>query len=139
MSAADIIGILGFALHAAHKLYEYGQRWLAAPEELQALLVEVNRVQGLLQQMIHGSQCEGMDANPVLDVLRFHPDLIEQIRRLAEASNTFVDKMTKTFKDGSRHVQRTRWTLKASDAKDLTTKFQALYSAVSAIYAVNAS
>lgn len=136
MSATDVIGVLGFALHTSHRLYKLGKKWVDAPQEMRDLLVEVGHVQGILKQALEANVTN--DAGSRLpDVLRFHQGLIQQMEELADAAHAFVERMTTVNNDGTREVNRFKWTFKASEVRDLTTKFQALYGAISAIYAVN--
>ena len=45
---ADVIGILGFALHAAHKVYDIVQTIKDAPEAVRTLGKEASRVEARL-------------------------------------------------------------------------------------------
>ena len=49
---ADVIGILSFALHAAHKVYDVVQTIKDAPDAVRALGKEASRVKGLLTVML---------------------------------------------------------------------------------------
>ena len=138
MSAADVLGILSFSLHAIHKLYDAVQEIRNAPKEMEALLVEISRVRGLLMGAIETPMLtDDPGRNETLqNVLRLCPDLIEQARKLTEAASYLVEKSTKITNDGSRKVVKRKWPFYSSEAAKLAKDIRAWYLAVSAVYSI---
>ena len=140
MSAADTIGILGFALHAAHKLYDAIQLIRDAPEDMEALQIEVRRVRSILIQSIQmPDNASRVEREMAGSIYSLRADLIQQARQWMEGANRFVEKATKMKNDGSCKVDRLLWPLRAADAKKLTEESKRFYLAVSAVYSVDTS
>lgn len=140
MSAADVIGILSSALHAAHKLYDIIQLVKNAPDDMDALQVEVRRVRSILIQSVQMPEDVTRDERNVLgSVTGLRADLIQQARQWTEGANQFVEKATKAKEDGSREVNKWMWPLRAADAKKLADESRRFYQAVSAVYSIDTS
>ena len=115
MSAADVIGILGFALHAAHKIYDIVQDVREAPEKVRKLKEEASDISRLYEQLgIRRDSVEG---------LILPPGLAERGEDLLKAGEEFVDKVTKLAGDGTRNVKTIKWMFKITRATKLEEAF----------------
>ena len=129
-------GSVGSVLQTACQIYDAVQKIKSAPETIHALQIEAARVRGLLTCMV---ETIGRDEGVYYasqDAAQLQPHLIEQARSLTEAVNRFLEKATKTKQDGTREVMSIMWLRNVSEAKDLTSRFQAFHAALSAVYAV---
>ena len=132
---ADVIGILGFTLHAAHKVYDVVKTCKEAPDTVQALGREASRVEGLLM-MLQPSNGEIPSAfqdsgNPLVNTL------VKDAEMLIAGVESFFVKTTKLSADSTREVRRVRWQFYAGRAKELSEKFRAFYDSLSAVYTVS--
>ena len=109
---ADVIGILGFALHAAHKVYTIIESIKDAPGEIQALRDDALQVHGFLEKLL-GSQDQGSGGeggplrmgnvqDPQIDAL------VRMARALTDTVDTFFNKTTTKKDDGTYIVKKLR-------------------------------
>lgn len=84
---ADAIGILGFALHAAHRVYQLIEKIREAPEEIRGLQKEVTRVRALLDGLRDDLQTGQLSMGQ--DLLK---PLLEEAEQLTAATETFLKK-----------------------------------------------
>ena len=136
--ASDVIGILGFALHAAHKVYKIVQTIKGAPDEMKALQMEANRVRELLSELIDAVNASSKDQSSARTSSHFRA-LVDEARRLTEAANKFVDKATTTKADGSYEVKKIKWVRYSSEGKALAAEFKGFYLSLCAVFSVNTS
>ena len=132
---ADVIGILAFALHAAHKVHNVVKTCREAPETVHTLGKEASRVEGLLM-MLHSSNGDMHPAlqeagNPLVDTL------VKDAEALIAGVESFFAKATKLNTDTTREVRRVCWPFYTGRAKELSEKFRAFYDSLSAVYTVS--
>ena len=135
---ADIIGILGSALHAVHKVYDVVKMIKEAPAAVRALRKEASRVKSLLAAILPTPDCEPSlilqsNENPLVKAL------VEDARELDIALELFIAKVTKLNTDGTREVNRIRWPLYAGKAREISEQLRAFHMTLSAVYAVSTS
>ena len=135
---ADVIGILSFALHAAHKVYDVVQTIKDAPEAVRTLGKEASRVKGLLTVMLPEPSGEPSPLlrsvdNPLVKTL------VEDAKELGSAADTLMAKVTRQREDGTHQVRRYLWPFHAGEAEKLSGQFQAFYVSLTAVYAVATS
>ena len=132
---ADVIGILSFALHAAHKVYDAIQMIKDAPDTVRTLGRESSRVRGLLTLMLpraNGKSSQllhGID-NPLVKVL------VEDARKLVTMVDALFGKAMKQKGDGTHQVRKYRWLLHAGEAARLCSHFQTFHGSLTAVYAL---
>ena len=105
---ADVIGILSFALHAAHKVYDIVQTLKDAPDAARALGKEASRVKGLLTVMLPQPNGEPSpllrnDGNPLVKAL------VDDATELETAVEALFAKAVKRKEDGTHAVRKSRW------------------------------
>ena len=135
---ADVIGILSFALHAAHKVYDVVQTIKDAPEAVRTLGKEASRVKGLLTVMLPEPSGEPSPLlrsvdNPLVKTL------VEDAKELGSTAETLLAKVTRQREDGTHKVKRYRWPFHAGEGEKLSGQFQAFYLSLTAVYAVATS
>ena len=135
---ADVIGILSFALHAAHKVYDVIQTIKDAPDAVRTLGKEASRVNGLLTAMLAESNAQSSSLLRHVD----HPlvtTLVEDAKELGSTAETLLAKVTRQREDGTHEVKRYRWPFHAGEVEKLSGQFQACYVSLTAVYAVATS
>ena len=135
---ADVIGILSFALHAAHKVYDVVQTLRDAPDAVRALGKEASRVKGLLTVMLPQPNGEPSpllrnDDNPLVK------GLAEDAKELETAVTVLLAKVTRQKEDGTHEIRKTRWIFYAGEVEKLSAQFQTFYGSLTAVYAVTTS
>ena len=134
----DVIGILSFTLHAAHRVYDVIQTIKDAPDSVRALGKETSRVKGLLTTML--PQPNGEPSPLLRDVDNpLVKTLVEDAKELGSTAETLLAKVTRQREDGTHTVKRYRWPFHAGDAEKLSGQFQAFYVSLTAVYAVATS
>lgn len=128
---ADAIGILGFALHAAHKVYDLAMTIKDAPDDIEALRTETESVRGFLPQLIDILQVDEKTLSETAG-LQFSA-LIEEARKLTEKANTLVDKAAVKKEDGSYEVTKAKWLLYARRARKLADDFRRFNQSLCAV------
>ena len=118
---ADPVGILSFALHAAHKTYNAVQTVKDAPDDVRMLRREADHVRGFLQDVISVLQTD-QRAQQGRAQTQFRA-LIEEARELTETTNTFLDKTTTRQQDGSYRVRKAKWLVYGSSVLKLADSF----------------
>ena len=135
MSAADVIGILAFSLHAAHKVYDLYQTFKDAPEGLRALHHEarlLHEVEPFLRQLdaeykTHNDNHAGRSGD--LTLHGHWKRLYEDAEALDTDTEALVKKVTK---DGNiKTWQKMKWVWYAKDGEELTMKFKGFRESVS--------
>lgn len=122
--AADVIGILGFALHAAHKVYDFVETIKDAPGEIRALQKQASFVCSFipeLQKTLNQPQQLSLAKSTQLQMLE------EEGRALEESVEKFLDKVTKKKQDGSREMNkfsRIKYWFRASGGQELRDQFK---------------
>ena len=137
---ADVLGILGFALHAAHQIYNVIGLIKDAPSDVQALRDDAFQVFCFLKKVVD-SQEDGesgyfrvKDAeDPQIDAL------VQKAKAITTAADTFFKKTTTRKDDGTYVVKRIRWPLYAGEAKKLSDQFKSFYASLTAAYTVSTS
>lgn len=130
---ADAIGILGFAIDTAERLYKLFKRIKNAPEEIRGLQAEVVQARGLLRHL-HGDLEQDRSA--------FDKDLLQPIvnkaKKLMDTTSTFLTKVSKegSSTSGRVDIKTLQWILHAGDGKKLTEDFKELYISLAAVYPV---
>ena len=134
---ADVIGILSFALHAAHKVYDIVQTIKDAPDAVRALGKEASRVESLLAVMLPIPESNSQPSpmlrsvdNPLVK------SLVEDAQELEAAVEVLLAKVTRQKEDGTLEIKKARWILCAGDVKKLSAHFQTFYGSLTAVYAV---
>ena len=138
---ADVIGILGFALHAAHKVYNVIQSIKDAPNDVRALRDNAFQVHGFLDDLLN-KQVKGESGHSPLsrdDQSAGVATLVEQARDIVTTANKFIEKTTEPKDDGTYRVKRVQWLLKPGKAKTLAEQFRSFYVRLTAIYTVSSS
>ena len=134
---ADAIGILGFALHIAHKVYDVVQTIKAAPDTIQELGKEASRVEGILKMMIP-AQNDNLSATQTARNALVKT-LLEDAQKLDSGVDAFFKKATKLNADGTREAMILLWPRYAGKAKELLEQFKAFYQALTVAYTVSTS
>ena len=129
---ADVIGILSFALHAAHKVYDVVQTIKDAPDAVRALGKEASRVKGLLTVMLPQPNGEPSpllrnDGNPLVK------SLVEDAQELEAAVEVLLAKVTRQKEDGTHEIRKARWILHAGEVEKLSTQFHVFYGSLTAV------
>lgn len=138
---ADVVGILGFALHAAHKIYNVIESIKDAPSDIRTLRDEALQVHGFLDKLLD-SKKEG-ELSSALCPGDLRDGQINTLVKNAETITKTVDnfiKKTTTEKDGGTYeVKKLKWPFYAGEAKKLSEQFKAFYSSLTAVYTVSTS
>ena len=137
---ADIIGILSFALHAAHKVYDVVQTLKDAPDAARALGKEASRVESLLAAMLPESESNSQ-LSPILRSVDnpLVKSLVEDAQELEAAVKVLLAKVTRQKEDGTYEIRKSRWIFYAGEVEKLSAQFQAFYGSLTAVYAVATS
>lgn len=138
---ADVIGILGFALHAAHKVYTVIESIKDAPNDIKALRDDAFQVHGFLTKLL-GSQDEGEQSGPLRVADVKDPQIAALVKKAQVISDTvekFLSKTTTKKDDGTHAVKKLKWPLYAGEAKNLSEQFKAFYVSLTAAYAISTS
>ena len=138
---ADVLGILGFALHAAHKVYTIIESIKDAPNEIQALRDDAFQVYGFLEKVL-SSLDEGGRSNHLRAEIVEDPQidaLLKKAQAMTSVVNAFIKKTTTQKDDGTYAVKKLTWPLYAADAKKLSEEFKAFYVSLTAAYTVSTS
>ena len=114
---ADVLGILGFALHAAHKVYDLVQTVRDGPDAVQTLGKEASRVKGLLTLML--SAPTGDISSIQSNENSLVETLVENAKQLDASVQVFLAKATTQQQDGRPKVKKLRWILHAGEAEKL--------------------
>ena len=112
---ADVVGILGFTLHAAHKIYNLMNTFRDAPDEYKSLQKEADRAHRYLPRLADSPRSIWTDAQ----------SLAEEAEKLAQDTYDFLEKVARRNPDGTyrpkkRMFARSLWT---GDAKRLAKSF----------------
>ena len=139
---ADVIGILSFALHAAHKVYDVVQTLKDAPDAARTLGKEASRVKGLLAVMLPEPEPES-NGEPSPTLRRVDNPLVkslaEDAKKLETAVKVLLAKVTRQKEDGTYEIRKSRWIFYAGEVEKLSAQFQAFYGSLTAVYAVATS
>lgn len=141
VSMADVLGILGFVLHAAHKVYTVIESIKDAPTDIQALHDDAFQVHGLLKKLL-GSQDEGGESCPPRagDVDDPQIDaLVKKAQAITAKVEVFISKTMAQKADGKRVIKKLKWPLYAGEAKALSEQFKAFYLSLTAAYTISTS
>ena len=132
---ADVIGILSFALHAAHKVYDVVQTLKDAPDAARALGKEASRVESLLTVMLPEPSGE---PSPLLRSVdnALVKTLVEDAKELGSTAETLLAKVTRQREDGTHTVKRYLWPFHAGEAEKLSNQFQTFYISLTAVCSV---
>lgn len=133
---ADAIGILGFALHAAHKIYDVVQTIKDGPDEIEALQTEAERVRGFLSDLIDGMRMDDTEQALQERASAQFRALVKEARKLTESANSLLDKSTARKEDGSYRVTKMMWPLYAGSAKKLAEEFKHFNLSLCAVLAM---
>ena len=133
----DVLSILGFTLHAAHKVCDAVQSIKDAPDAIKALEKEATRVRTLLAKMLPPSyhfsvsllQRIGTD-DPQLAVLA------DDAKILTNAVDALLSRATTRREDGTHQVKKRYWLFYAGEANSLAEQFEAFYASLVAISAM---
>ena len=138
---ADVIGILGFALHAAHKVYNIIQSIHDAPSDVRALRDNAFQVHGFLEDLLD-KQAKGESGHSPLsrdDQSARVAALVEQALDIAATVDRFIEKTTEQKDNGTCRVKKLQWLLKPGKAKELAEHFKSFYVRLTAVYTVSSS
>ena len=138
---ADVIGILGFALHAAHKVYSIIQSIKDAPSDVRALRDNAFQVHGFLDDLLN-KQVKGESGHSPLsrdDQSAGVTALVEQALDIVATANKFIEKTTEPKNDGTYSVKKLQWLLKPGKAKKLEDQFRGFYIQLTAVYTVSST
>ena len=138
---ADVLSILAFALHAAHKVYNIVEGIKGAPRDVQALRDDAFQVQEFLQTLLdsrddeseHGLQRVGSIRSPQVNAL------LTKAETLTSMVDAFMKKTTTHRSGGTYTVKRFKWPLHSGEAKKLSKQFRAFYTSLTAVYTVSTS
>lgn len=121
---ADPIGILSFALHAAHKIYELIEQIRDAPDEIRALKTEAARARTLLNRL--HKDLEDYKLVDEEDLLR---PLLVEAQQLTDATTKFIKKVVKESSHAPDRVDvnKIKWILHAGSGKKLGEQFRQFY------------
>lgn len=133
---ADAIGILGFALHAAHKVYDVVKTIKDAPDEIEALQTEAERVRGFLSGLIDGLRTDDTEQGLEERASAQFRSLVKEAIKLTESANSLLDKATTMKEDGSYKVTRIMWPLYSGSAKKLADDFKHFNLSLCAVLAM---
>ena len=138
---ADVIGILGFALHAAHKVYSIIQSVKDAPSDVQALCDNALQVHSFLKDLLDKQAKGESDHSPLSrdDQSVGVAALVKQARNIVATVDKFIEKTTEAKDDGTRRVKRLQWLLKPGKAKALAEQFRSFYVRLTAVYTVSSA
>lgn len=128
---ADVLGILGFALHAAHKIYDIVETIKDAPEEIRGLQTQASLVRAFLPDLIsalehdrhHSSYSHGIQ----LEIL------VKQATDLKASVDRFVGKVTKERTDGSHEIRKLAYLFRASGGQELREQFKEFLTLLNAV------
>ena len=127
MSAADVIGILSFALHAAHKVYDLYQMFKDAPDGLRTLHHEarlLREAEPILRKLdADYEQNHATHGGSSDSTLHGHwKRLFEDAEGLHQGTEALVKKVTRDGDIGT--WQKVKWVWYAKDGEELTMKFR---------------
>lgn len=132
--AADVIGILGFALHAAHKVYDFVETIKDAPEEIRALQKQALFVCSFipeLQNSLNQTNSPSLARSTQLQMLE------EEGTELELSVEKFLDKVTKKRQDGLREmnkISRVKYWFRTSGGQELRERFKDFLLHLTAVY-----
>lgn len=135
---ADVIGILGFSLHAAHKIYDIVKSIKDAPDEIEALKTQTKRVE-YFANFIDGLQV-GDQVLSEATTTQFRT-LATQAEKLTKSTDGLLKKAMSKTANGDAEVKRlnVKWPLYASHAKKLAEDFKQLNMELGTILTVHSS
>ena len=138
---ADIIGILAFALHATHKIYNIVESIKDAPNEIQALRDDALRVRGFLQELLNSPNEDRRvrQVNPGDLPDQQTEALVKHARGITAIADTFIAKATIPRNDGTYEVRKLKWPFYACQAKKLSKQFRSFYQSLTAVFTVSTS
>ena len=138
---ADAIGILGFVLHVAHRIYDVVEKIRDAPQEIRELQREASRV-GTLLSHLRDTLANGAEKNSRADDNEdaIHV-LADEANELVQQAEQFLGKVTKSASHDSEHlgVHKVKWPFYAARGKQLAEKFRGFYLSLCALYSVRMS
>ena len=129
----DPIGILGFAIHAAYRVYQLIENIREAPEEIGGLQKEVSRVRALLNGLREDLQNGRLSMEQ--DLLK---PLLDEAEQLTAATERFLKTVTKkNLSDSGRaDVDKIRWLLHPGYGKKIGEQYSRFYISHSSVYMV---
>lgn len=138
---ADVVGILGFALHAAHKIYNVIESIKDAPSDIQTLRDDALQVHGFLHKLLDSNKegelssalCTGDLRDGQID------SLVKKAEIITKTVDKFIKKTTTERESGTYEVKKLKWPLYAGEAKKLSEQFKAFYSSLTAVYTISTS
>ena len=112
----DVIGILSFALHATHKVYDVIQTLKDAPNVVRALRREVSRVESLLTAMLPEPESNS-GRFPMLRSVDtpLVNSLVTDAKELETAVEALLAKVTRQKEDGTHEIRKARWIFSARE------------------------
>lgn len=130
---ANALGILGFALHAAHRVYELIEQIRDAPDEARGLKTEASRVHALLNRLHDDLRNDRLFIEEEL----LGP-LLEEAEQLAGATKKFLKKVTKESSStpGQVDVHKIKWLVFANHGKKLREQYKGFFLSIGAVYSV---
>ena len=128
---ADVIGILGFALHAAHKLYDVVETIRDAPKEIKALQTQASLVRAFVPDIQQTFE-EDTHTHPPSNDLQLRI-LLEQATQLHDEVDAFLGKVTMAKTDGSHEVKKIVYIFRASGGRELQKQFERFIALLTAI------
>lgn len=132
---ADAIGILGFALHCAHKVYDVVKTIKDAPDEIEALKTQTERV-AYFADFIDGLKT-GDYALSEATTTQFRT-LATQADKLTKSADNLLQKVAMKTADGAYEVKKWvwKWPRYASRATKLAEDFKLLNLELGTVLAV---
>lgn len=111
----DVIGIFGFALSAAYKVYTVIQSVKDAPGDIQALRDDAFQVHGFLKRLLKSQHAAG-ESGPLRisdsDVKDPQIDaLVKKAKVITAEVDTLISKTTVQTDDGMYVVKKLKWPL----------------------------
>lgn len=133
---ADVIGILGFALHAAHKVYDVVKTIKDAPDEIETLKTQTKRVE-YFAAFIDQLQTEDQVLSEATTT-QFRT-LATQAEKLTKSANSLLKKVTTNTTNDTDEVRKLniKWPLYASRAKKIADEFKQLNLELGAVLTVH--
>lgn len=133
---ADVIGILSFALHAAHKVYDVVKTIKDAPDEIEALKTQTKRVE-YFADFIDGLQAGDQVLSEATST-QFRT-LATQAEKLTKSTDALLKKVTTKTANGTGEVKKlnVKWPLYSSSAKKLADDFKQLNLELGSVLAVH--
>ena len=131
---ADVVGILGFALHAAHKIYDALETIKDAPDEIKTLQSQAALVRAFLPNIQCAFEVDQHD-RALFNDLQLQV-LLEHARKLRDGVDVFLAKVTRLKADGSYEIRKTTYLFRVSDGRQLQKQFKRFLILLTAINTV---